>query len=128
MKLLDTSYLVDYEQGRDDAERYFSDHEHEPLAISTISVFELAFGVAWSDSGTLDDLLATLEWADMLQYAASDALEGARIQSELQSGGNRLPIADVMLAGVARNRGATIVARDAHFDRVAGLDVASYPD
>ena len=126
MKLLDTSYLIDFERGRESARNYFEAHEHESLAVSTLSVFELAFGVVWSESGSLDALVGSLEWVEFLEFTVDDALEGARIQAEFQTRGQRLPITDVMIAGVARNRGATLVASDDHFERIDALSVESH--
>lgn len=128
MKLLETSYLVDYEQGQESARRYFDENEFEPLAVSTISLFELGFGVVWTGDGDLQRLLRSLQWAEFLDYSPQDALEGASIQSELQDAGSRIPIADMIIAGVARNRGATLVAKDDHFDRVNRLQVDFYAD
>jgi len=126
MKLLETSYLVDYERGRDVAKSYFDENKHEVLAASTVSMFELAFGVVWDSGGSLDELQDSLQWVDFLEFTILDAMEGAQIQAELQSTGNRIPIGDVMIAGVARNRGATLVAGDDHFERIDGLDVENH--
>lgn len=123
MKLLDTSYLVDYERGREEARSYFDDHADEPLSASTISMFELAFGVVWDAGRELDELRESLTWVEFLDFSVEDAIEGARIQAELREDGTRVPIPDVMLAGVARNRGATLVASDAHFEAIEGLPV-----
>lgn len=62
MKLLDTSYLVDYEKGREPARDYFQSHRNEPLTASTISLFEFAFGVVWDKQRDLRDLRDSLSW------------------------------------------------------------------
>jgi predicted nucleic acid-binding protein len=98
------------------------------LAVSTISLFELGFGVVGTGDGDLQRLLRSLQWAEFLDYSPQDALEGAAIQSELQDAGSRIPIADMMIAGVARNRGATLVTKDGHFDRVERVQVDFYAD
>lgn len=126
MKLLETSYLVDYENGHESTRRYYERHANEPLTASTISLFELAFGVVWSNSSSLEELVGSLTWVEFLAFSVEDALEGARIQAELQKLGQRIPIADVMIAGAARNRGADLVADDTHFDGIEGLTVESY--
>jgi tRNA(fMet)-specific endonuclease VapC len=87
MKLLETSYLVDYERGRDAAKSYFDENKHEVLAASTVSMFELAFGVVWDSGGSLDELQDSLQWVDFLEFTILDAMEGAQIQAELQSTG-----------------------------------------
>lgn len=126
MKLLETSYLVDYERGNEVAEEFFAEHEHATLGASTISMFELAFGVVWGSDRDLTELRDSLRWVDFLAFSVADAIEGARIQAELQSVGARIPIGDMLIAGVARNRGATLVATDDHFDRIDGLSVEYY--
>lgn len=123
MKLLETSYLVDYERGHDSAKSYFDAHTDEPLMASTVSMFELAFGVVWDGRRTLSELRDSLSWVEFVEFGVEDALEGARILSERQDEGERIPIPDAMVAGVARNRGATLVAADAHFDAIDGLTV-----
>lgn len=126
MKLLDTSYLVDYEKGVDSAKSYFETNEDEAMAASTVSMFELAFGVVWDSNGSLSALQESLVWVDFLELSVADAIEAAQIQSELQASGDRTPIGDLLVAGVARSRGATVVADDDHFERIDGLDVESH--
>lgn len=126
MKLLETSYLVDYEKGLEVAKSFFEANEHELLAASTVSMFELAFGVVWDSNRFLNDLQESLLWVDFLDFTVADAVEGAHIQSELQSVGERIPIGDMMIAGVARNRGATLVAADEHFKRIDDLGFENY--
>ncbi|MDR5657359.1 PIN domain-containing protein [Halodesulfurarchaeum sp. HSR-GB] len=126
MKLLETSYLVDYERGRASARDFFAANEHVPLVASTVSMFELAFGVVWDSKRELSELQESLRWVDFLEFSTLDAIEGARIQAELQSAGDRIPIGDVMIAGVARNRGATLVAGDDHFESIDGLSIENH--
>jgi len=126
MKLLETSYLVDYEKGREAARSYFEAHDHEAFTASTVSMFELAFGVVWDGRRELRELRESLTWVDFLDLTVADAIEAARVQAELQSAGERIPIGDLLIAGVTRNRGATLVAGDDHFERIDGLDVENH--
>lgn len=126
MKLLETSYLVDYEKGRESAKDYYERRPHDSFCASTVSMFELAFGVVWEDDRDLRTLRTSLQWVDFLELSVPDAIEAARLQVELQSAGERIPIGDLLIAGVARNRGATLVAGDDHFERIDGLDVENH--
>lgn len=126
MKLLETSFLVDYEKERAVAKEYYRANEHEAFAASTVSMFELAFGVVWDGEGDLDTLQESLRWVDFLDFSVPDAIEAATIQAELQTAGDRIPIGDLLIAGVARNRGATLVAADGHFERIEGLRVENH--
>lgn len=126
MKLLETSYLVDYEKGHPAAKEYYERHQHEAFAASTVSMFELAFGVVWESKREVSTLRDSLQWVDFLELSVADAIEAARIQAELQTAGARIPIGDLLIAGVARNRGTTLVAGDDHFDDVEGLSVENH--
>lgn len=53
-------------------------------------------------------------------------MEAAQIQAELPASGDRIPIGDLLVAGTARNRGATLVAGEYHFERVDGLAVDNH--
>lgn len=123
MNLLDTSYLVDFERGEESARDFFDAHEHEAMAASTITLFKLAFAVVWDGERELETLQDSLTWVDFLDFSTGDAFEAARIQAELQEAGDRLPIGDVVIAGVARNRGATVVAGDSDFEDIDGISV-----
>ena len=63
---------------------------------------------------------------DPLPLDESAADEAARIEGELLAAGERVHLGDVLIAGVCRDRGATIATRDDHFDRVDGLDTVTY--
>lgn len=126
MKLLETSFLVDYERGREPTRTYYQAHRDEVLAASTVSLFELAFGVVLNSHGTVEDLRESLRWVDFLDFGVSDAVEAAQIQAELQGDGTRIHVGEVLIAGVARNRGATLVAADDHFDGIDGLAVETH--
>lgn len=126
MKLLETSYLVDYEKQRESARAYYDANRHEAFGASTVSMFELAFGVVWDGQDDLDALRDSLQWVEFLDFSVADAIEAATIQAELQAEGERIPIGDLLIAGVARNRGATLVAGDDHFDGVADLTVENH--
>jgi predicted nucleic acid-binding protein len=126
MNLLETNFLVDYEKGRSPAMEWYQEHAENLVAASTMSMFELAFSVVETDPAAIDVLQESLEWVDFLPLSVSDAIEAARIDTELQGDGQRIPIGDTVIAGVARNREATLVAADSHFDRIDGLDVVRY--
>lgn len=126
MKLLETSYLVDYEKGRDVARAYYEAHDRDVFTASTVSAFELAVGVVQGSDRGVDELRESLRWVDFLEFTVADAVEGARVDGELQATGEPIPVGDTMIAGVARNRGATLVTGDDHFERVDGLDVETY--
>jgi predicted nucleic acid-binding protein len=126
MNLLETSFLVDYEKGRSPAMEWYQEHAENPVAASTMSMFELGFGVVETEPAAIDILQESLEWVDFLPLSVGDAIEAARIDAELQDEGQRIPIGDTVVAGVARNREATLVAADNHFNRIDGVDVVRY--
>ena len=125
MKLLDTRFLVDYLRGEEAALRYLEDHKHESFAASPITGFELAFGIA-DASGDPTRLYDSLDWLDFVQLTLEDGIEAARLSVKHRKDGAELPVSDVLIAGMARSRGATLVANDGHFDDVEDLSVENY--
>jgi tRNA(fMet)-specific endonuclease VapC len=95
------------------------------ILLSSIVAFELWYGVAKSqrkDSNTqrLETFLGgPLEWA---LFDEDDARSAGAVRSELETVGRPVGAYDVLLAGQARRRGATLVTSNAkEFARVQGL-------
>ena len=95
------------------------------ILLSSIVAFELWYGVAKSlrkDSNTqrLETFLGgPLEWA---LFDEDDARAAGTVRAELESVGRPVGAYDVLLAGQARRRGATLVTSNAkEFARVQGL-------
>ncbi len=95
------------------------------VLLSSIVAFELWYGVAKSqrtDSNTrrLEAFFAgPLEWT---LFDEDDARAAGAIRAELEAVGRPIGAYDVLLAGQARRRGATLVTSNAkEFARVRGL-------
>jgi tRNA(fMet)-specific endonuclease VapC len=95
------------------------------MLLSSNVAFELWYGVGKSqrkESNThrLEAFFAgPLEWA---QFDEEDAREAGSVRAELESVGKPIGAYDVLLAGQARRRGATLVTSNANeFGRVRGL-------
>jgi tRNA(fMet)-specific endonuclease VapC len=95
------------------------------ILVSSIVAFELWYGVAKSqrkDSNTqrLEAFFAgPLEW---VLFDEEDARAAGTIRAELEAIGKPIGAYDVLLAGQARRRGATLVtANTKEFTRVPGL-------
>jgi tRNA(fMet)-specific endonuclease VapC len=95
------------------------------ILLSSIVAFELWYGVAKSqrkDSNTLrleTFLGGPLEWA---LFDEDDARAAGTVRAELETVGRPVGAYDVLLAGQARRRGATLVTSNTkEFARVQGL-------
>ena len=95
------------------------------ILLSSIVAFELWYGVAKSqrkDSNAqrLDAFFAgPLEW---MPFDEDDARAAGAVRAELEAAGTPIGAYDVLLAGQARRRGATLVTSNVkEFGRVAGL-------
>jgi tRNA(fMet)-specific endonuclease VapC len=95
------------------------------ILLSSIIAFELWYGVAKSqrkDSNTqrLETFLGgPLEWA---LFDEDDARAAGTVRAELETVGRPVGAYDVLLAGQARRRGATLVTSNTkEFARVQGL-------
>ena len=95
------------------------------ILLSSLVAFELWYGVAKSqrkESNTrrLEAFFAgPLEWT---LFDDEDARAAGTVRAELEAAGKPIGAYDVLIAGQARRRGATLVTSNAgEFGRVAGL-------
>jgi len=99
--------------------------KNDVMLLSSIVAFELWYGVGKSqrkasNTQRLEAFFAgPLEWAE---FDEDDAREAGTVRAELESAGKPIGAYDVLLAGQARRRGATIVTSNAReFGRVRRL-------
>jgi len=129
MLCLDTSFLIDYLHGRDHALTFLEERPNAEYGVPTLALWELYAGAERSDKkgdsiAAIDD---SLDWIDVIGFSRSAAQEGARIRARLFDQGTQINAVDVLIAGVARDSGADLVAMDRDFDNVDGLNVL-YPN
>jgi len=125
MLCLDTSFLIDYLHGRDHALTFLEARPNAEYVVPTLALWELYAGAERSDKqgdsiAAIDD---SLDWIDVIGFSRSAAQEGARIRAQLFEQGTQINAVDVLIAGVARDCGADLVAMDQDFEHVDGLNV-----
>lgn len=87
--------------------------------------FELGYGALKhpSPARTLATVYDALAWVEVTPFDEGAAKEAARIRDQLGRDGTMIPTQDVMIAGVVRDAGGTLVTRDDDFTAVEDLDV-----
>lgn len=95
------------------------------MLLSSVVAFELWYGAAKSQRKESNTQRLETFFAGPLEVAAfddEDAREAGTVRAELEAAGTPIGAYDVLLAGQARRRGATLVTSNARgFDRVTGL-------
>jgi tRNA(fMet)-specific endonuclease VapC len=103
---------------------------HDSIAVSSIVVFELEYGIAKStrkssNAKALRELLANS--LDVIAFDEDDALVSGEIRARLEVLGTPIGSWDVMIAGHALRHGATLVTANVReFSRVDGLNVENW--
>ena len=125
MLCLDTSFLIDYLHGRDHALTFLEARPNAEYVVPTLTLWELYAGVERSDKqgdsiAAIDD---SLDWIDVIGFSRSAAQEGAQIRAQLFEQGKQINAVNVLIAGVALECGADLVAMDRDFEAVDGLNV-----
>lgn len=133
MILLDTNAIIAV---MNDAPREVADilaerlAAREQIAISSIVLFELWFGIAKSSrkSGNAEKLHDVLgSPIQQLAFDSEDALVAGRVRQELSIKGTPIGPYDVLIAGQALRHGATLVtANSKEFKRVRGLKLEDW--
>ena len=107
----------------------FRQHPPQDVAISTITFFELEYGVQKSQhiqrtQDALDGFLLPLTILDMDRPAAADA---AAIRASLEKKGTPIGPYDLLIAGLARSRNMTLVTNNTkEFERIDNLRLENW--
>ncbi len=120
--ILETSFLIDMMQGRPEAVALVQeiDRSGERIALPSPGLFELWVGAGRSrrtreETEKIDALVAAF---DVLLFSDADAKEAGLLQARLSLAGETLGTVDILLAGMARARGETLVTGDRDFSTV----------
>ncbi|UHQ98660.1 PIN domain-containing protein (plasmid) [Natrinema zhouii] len=124
MKVLETSFLVDYLNEQPYTIEYLEANPQSQYVVSTITLYELYAGALRSnDVETISTVTDALEWADPIAFDDDAAREAAEVRSGLLDQGEPIPAPDTLIVGVARALESELIATDKHFSRVSGIDV-----
>jgi tRNA(fMet)-specific endonuclease VapC len=130
---LDTNAVIAVLNGRPEAVRLrlgAALRAGEAIAISSVVLMELWYGAGKSarPKENTERIGAFLAGAvDVLPFDANDAAAAGRLRADLQRTGTPIGPFDVLIAGQALRRGATLVtANMSAFSRVAGLSIADW--
>ena len=128
MTLLDANVLIHYLKGDPGIVERIQKRIRGEMAVAAVAVYELEYGTlrakgAWRRK-RLDAVLADLEH---IPFDSAAAMMAARIRVELEKSGTTLEPLDLLIAGTAMSRGATLVTNNIkEFSRVPGLHVLDW--
>jgi tRNA(fMet)-specific endonuclease VapC len=103
---------------------HFRQHSPQDVAISTITLFELEYGAQKSQQiqRTQDALARFLLPLTILDTDRHTAVDAAIIRADLEKKGTPIGPYDLLIAGLARSRGMTMVTNNTkEFARIEGL-------
>lgn len=107
----------------------FKQHSPKDVAISTITLFELQYGVEKSQhrkrsENALSKFLIPLNLFGIDRFSA---LESAAIRAQLEELGTPIGPYDLLIAGLARSRGLILVSNNTkEFERIVGLQLENW--
>lgn len=130
MICLDSSFLIDRFRDREYAETFLASVGPDvPVVVPTVVLHELYTGALRSDhTESIGDIRRELAGTQIVGFGDAAAAEAAEIRATLADRGDRINSLDMLIAGVAREADATVVAIDRDYGRVPDLDVRNPKD
>ncbi len=130
MLCFDNSLLGDYLDGDKRAETFLEGYEMETWAVPSLALFEAYMGaLVGRPRGTIENVYDATREFTVLPITDETALMAARLQRTLKSEGVTLSHIDALLAGTAKDHGATFATNDETFWKTPvtnRLDIAEY--
>ncbi len=128
--LLDTCVISDFVKGEAGVLTRLKSEKPKDLAISSVSLMEIEYGLALNAARTekiLPVINALLKMLTIIPYEPMDAKATALIRSHLKKQGKPIGPYDVMIAGCALSRQLLLVTSNAkEFNRVTGLSLEDW--
>ena len=121
--LVDTDWMADFLNGRNEAVQLLSRLMDQGVAISIITYAELCEGISIlpDDDRRRSDLETLSANIDVLGIDHEVARVFGRLRSELRRGGQLIPDMDSLIAATALRHDLALISRDRHFERIPDL-------
>ena len=107
----------------------FRQYSPKDVAISTITLFELQYGIEKSQyrQHSKDALAKFLLPLNLIDLNSSSAVEAAIIRAQLEKKGMPIGPYDLLIAGLARSLDMTLVTNNTkEFERIDGLHLENW--
>jgi predicted nucleic acid-binding protein len=113
MKVLDTSFLIDYGNEVDAAGEYLEEHEEKVFILPAPVYTEYLLGTVHSSAGTdIPEARQELAWGEVIEITEERAVVAAEIADEIGPQGPQLAAVDALVAAIGRELGAAVVSSD----------------
>lgn len=123
MKVLDSSFLIDYERGVPQAAAFLQEHVDEEFVVPSTVYTEYLLGEAnAAPDPDLPAVRAEIDWTQVWPVTQETADIGVEAVADLPADAPHLDGVDATVVGVAREIGAPIVAGDSDFTHDAVRD------
>ncbi len=128
MKLLDTTFLVDFLRGKPETKKIIE--QEEILLTTQINMFEVLVGMFYKNEKPEKFLKTKFMFSNIRVLPIEDMgiIRAAKISGDLMQTGKMIDDCDCLIAGIAlSNKVSTIVTRNKkHFSRIEGIKVETY--
>ncbi len=123
MILLDTNVVIHSLKGREPVASRFRAASPAEISIPSVVAYELEYGsLRTTDPRRRSVLMSMLSHLREVPFDRDAARESAKVRLDLERRGQTIGPMDILIAGTALSRGATLVTNNtAEFSRIAGL-------
>lgn len=133
MKLLDTTFLIQYWGGRDAVANYLERNDEEEFLTTTLNLKEITVGRALQGELDRAELSERFDWLEVVPFTVEHSIVAGELEAALHRDENvqqdriNALTADLLIAAVAKERSATIVTRNTDdFEQFDGVSVETY--
>lgn len=117
MTLYDSSVLIGYLAGDEDAVAYVSDHANERAVTIPLVLFEIYQGEVFKrGEADFEAIDGALQWLEIVEETARLARRAAEVQDGLRRQGQPLGARDAFIAGAAVGLGERLAVSDSDFE------------
>lgn len=126
MKVLDTTFLIDYGRKVDATAEYLLEHTDERFVVPTPVLLEYLLGAVHSQKETeLTRVESELSWVEVAEIDRHTVRTAAAVADEIEPQGPQLTAVDAIVAGVGREVDGTVVSADNDLTHAATRQVIS---
>ncbi|MBI4154750.1 type II toxin-antitoxin system VapC family toxin [Candidatus Woesearchaeota archaeon] len=131
MKLLDTTFLIDFLEGKLQDLNILNFLEEEKLCTTYLNIYEVIIGIFYSGkeiNKKIEKANIFFDRLKILNLNENSSIISAKIRANLIKSGEEIQHIDCLISGIALENGVnTIITKNKkHFEKIHGIKVEDY--
>jgi len=122
---LESNFIIDLLNGKENAVQLFEEIKNEPLTITSVALFEIVRGKEQNQL-KIQKCEELRRKMTILPFGKEEAEEASQIEKIIHQNGQTISALDLFIGATAKTNDAILISNDSDYQKIDGLQLRNY--